>query len=41
MQLGKEHDAMTGLAILTFLAHGETPSSEEFGETVTKGVQYL
>ena len=37
----KNTDAMTGLAILTFLAHGETPSSEEFGETVTKAIQYL
>ena len=34
--------AMTGLAILAFLAHGETPgSSPEFGETVQKGIQFL
>ena len=32
--------AMTGLALLTFLAHGETPSSEEFGPTVQKGLQW-
>jgi len=33
--------AMTGLAILTFLAHGETPASKEFGPTVEKGIQWL
>ncbi len=34
--------AMTGLAILAFLAHGETPDrSPEFGETVQKGIQFL
>ena len=33
--------AMTGLALLTFLAHGETPSSEEFGETVEKAILWL
>ena len=34
--------AMTGLAILAFLAHGETPgNSPEFGETVQKGIQFL
>ena len=34
--------AMTGLAILTFLAHGEMPGkSPEFGDTVRKGLQYL
>lgn len=33
--------AMTGLAILTFLAHGETPTSEKYGETVQKAIQYL
>ncbi|MEA2013586.1 MAG: hypothetical protein U9O87_11025, partial [Verrucomicrobiota bacterium] len=33
--------AMTGLALLTFLAHGETPLSEEFGNTVQMGIQYL
>ena len=30
----KVKPAMTGIALLTFLAHGETPSSEEFGFTV-------
>jgi hypothetical protein len=32
---------MTGLAILTFLANGETPSSEKYGATVEKGIKYL
>lgn len=32
---------MTGLALLTFLAHGETPASERYGETVQKAIQYL
>ncbi len=34
-------DAMTGLALLAFLAHGETPTSEEFGMTVQKAMQFL
>ena len=34
--------AMTGLAILTFLAHGEKPGdSKEFGETVQRAIQFL
>ena len=34
--------AMTGLAILTFLAHGETPGdSKEFGDTVQKALEFL
>ena len=34
--------AMTGLAILTFLAHGEKPGdSKEFGETLRRAMQYL
>ena len=34
--------AMTGLAVLTFLAHGEKPGdSPEFGETVQKALEYL
>lgn len=34
--------AMTSLAILTFLAHGEKPGgSQEFGETVQNGLEYL
>lgn len=33
--------AMTGLALLAFSAHGETPASQEFGSTVEKAIQYL
>ena len=33
--------AMTGLALLTYLSHGETPASEEFGPTVEKAIKYL
>ena len=34
-------DAMAGLALLAYLAHGETPLSEEFGMTVQKAMEYL
>jgi hypothetical protein len=33
--------AMTGLALLTFLAHGETPTSKEFGLTVKKAMEWI
>jgi len=33
--------AAAGFAILTFLAHGETPASKEFGDTVTRALDYL
>ena len=33
--------AMTGLGLLTFLAHGETTSSEEFGVTVEGALRWL
>lgn len=34
--------ACTGLAVLTFLAHGETPAaSKEFKETITKAINWL
>lgn len=33
--------AMTGLALLTFLAHGETPTSERYGKTVEKAIRFL
>ena len=33
--------AMTGLALLTFLAYGETPSSKEFGTTVRKAMEWI
>ncbi len=35
------NDAITGLCLLAYLAHGETPTSEEFGVTVQKSMQYL
>ncbi|MBR5839627.1 MAG: hypothetical protein IKZ84_13875 [Victivallales bacterium] len=34
-------EAITGLCLLAYLAHGETPTSEEFGVTVQKSMQYL
>ena len=34
-------DAVTGLCLLAYLSHGETPSSEEFGVTVQKSMQFL
>ena len=33
--------AYTGLGLLTFLAHGDTPASAEFGETVEKAIRWL
>ncbi len=33
--------AMTGLALLCFLGHGELPVSPEFGPTVLKGIDWL
>ena len=33
--------AMTGLALLAYLGHCETPASQEFGETVQKAIVYL
>ena len=33
--------AHTSLGILAFLAHGETPASKEFGETVQNAIQFL
>lgn len=37
----KTKPAMTGLALLTFLAHGELPDSPEFGMTVQKAMEWL
>lgn len=34
-------DATTGIALLAFLGHGETPASPEFGKTVELGMKYL
>ncbi len=36
-----EPAAMAGLALLAYLAHGETPLSEEFGPTVQRAMEYL
>jgi len=33
--------AMTGLALLAFLAHGETPTSERYGPTVERAIRFL
>ena len=33
--------ANTALAVLAYLAHGETPASKEFGQTVQAAIQYL
>ncbi len=33
--------AWTGLALLTFLAHGETPSSERYGPVVERALRFL
>lgn len=33
--------AMTGLALLAYLGHCETPESPQYGETVLKGITYL
>ncbi len=39
---GKKGDSgHTGLALLAFLAHGETPASREFGSTVANGIRFL
>jgi len=37
----KAKPAMTSLALLTYMAHGETPDSEEFGEAVQGALKYL
>ncbi len=38
---GQDETAMTGLALLAFLGHNETPASKEFGATVEKAIKYL
>lgn len=38
---GDYKPSMTGLAVLCFLGHGETPESPEFGPTVKKGLDWL
>jgi hypothetical protein len=36
-----DKEAMSGLALLTFLAHGETTASEKYGETVQRAIRFL
>ncbi|MCM8535174.1 MAG: terpene cyclase/mutase family protein [Lentisphaeraceae bacterium] len=36
-----ENQAFTGLALLTFLAHGETPTSKNFGTNIKKAMLWL
>ena len=36
-----DKDGYAGLALLTFLAHGETVNSDKYGETVEKAIRYL
>ena len=36
-----DKEAMTGLGILTFLAHGETTASEKYGPTVERAIRFL
>ncbi len=38
---GQSPTAMAGFAVLTYLAHNETPGSPEFGETVQRALDYL
>ena len=41
LQRGMDKAAGAGFAVLTFIAHGETPASKEFGPTVEKALNYL
>ena len=41
LTIGMDKAAGAGFAVLTFLAHGETPASKEFGPTVQKALDYL
>ena len=36
-----QKSSMTSLAVLTFLAHGETTLSKDFGKTVQSGIEWL
>jgi len=38
---GQSSVAMTGLALLAYFGHCETPASDEFGESCLKGILYL
>jgi hypothetical protein len=41
MTAKQERARLTGLALLCYLAHGETSQSENYGETVQRAIQYL
>jgi hypothetical protein len=38
---GGGNSGYTGLALLTFLSNGQTPSSAEFGDTVARSIRFL
>jgi hypothetical protein len=38
---GKDKVAMTSIALLSYLAHNDTPSSPEFGSTVKSAIQFI
>ncbi len=38
---GQDPAAMTGLALLAYLAHGETPASPDYGASVKRALEYL
>jgi hypothetical protein len=38
---GKDKVAMTSMALLAYLAHGDTPASAEFGNTVESAIKYI
>ncbi len=38
---GANRDALTALAVLCFLGRGETTESKEFGDAVSRGIQFL
>lgn len=41
MTAKQERARLTGLALLCYLAHGETSQSEQYGDTVQRAIQYL
>ncbi|VGO21781.1 prenyltransferase/squalene oxidase repeat-containing protein [Pontiella sulfatireligans] len=41
MTAKQERARLTGLALLCYLAHGETPQSSTYGTTVQRAIQYL
>jgi len=41
MTARQERARLTGLALLAYLAHGETPQSARYGGTVQRAIQYL